>query len=105
MPGVVFWHCPNGAKRAYKEAAALKAMGLLAGVADLQISSPGATHCFLEIKSDTGELTEDQEQFLAAMERNGNRVAVVRSLDEALFVLAAWGVIKSGRDKFERSIP
>lgn len=43
-PGVVFWHCPNGAKRSAAEAAALKAMGLLAGVADLQISMPRRTH-------------------------------------------------------------
>jgi hypothetical protein len=52
---------------------------------------------YMEVKSPKGRLTEDQENFLAAMAANGNLTAVVRSLDEAADVLAAWGAIRRVR--------
>ena len=94
-PGVVFWHCPNGGKRAMAEAAQFGAMGVLAGVADLQLSIPGGKTCFMEIKARAGVLSEAQEGFLAAMDRNGHRTAVVRSLDEAMVTLRDWGAIRA----------
>lgn len=97
LPGVVFWHTPNGARRKPAEAAALKAMGLLAGVADLCISIPGAKFCFMEVKASHGRLSDEQEAFLAGMERNGHRTAVVRDLGEAMAFLRDWGAIRAVR--------
>jgi|JI10StandDraft_1071094.scaffolds.fasta_scaffold161050_2 hypothetical protein len=97
LPGVIYWHCPNGARRTHAEAAALKAMGMLAGVADFCFSMPGGRFAFIEVKTKTGALSEEQEAFLAGMERNGNRTAVVRSIDEAAFILSSWGVIRGAR--------
>lgn len=51
----------------------------------------------MEIKSCDGHLTEDQEEFLAAMDRHGHRTAVVRSLDEAMDYLRDWGAIRAVR--------
>ena len=72
-------------------------MGMLAGVSDLCISLPGSGMAFMEIKARAGRLSAEQEWFLSAMERNGHRVAVVRSLDDALGHLADWGAIRATR--------
>lgn len=94
VPGVIFWHVPNGMKAKPKDVAAMKRIGMRAGVVDLHISVPGVGMCFLEVKTDDGDLTEAQEAFLAGMAAHGHRTAVVRSLDEALHYLAAWGAIR-----------
>lgn len=94
-PGVVWWHCPNGGKRHVREAMKFRAMGVLAGVADLQLSIPGGKTCFMEIKGGSGVLSDAQELFLASMERNGHRTAVVRSLDDAMVTLRDWGAIRA----------
>lgn len=93
LPGVVFFHVENERKRDHKQQAAFKAMGGLAGVSDLVLAIPGGRICFMEVKAAT-DLSEAQEAFLAGMEAHGHRTAVVRSLDEAAFILAAWGAIR-----------
>ena len=96
-PGVRFWHTPNGGKRAKQEAAQFKLMGVKAGVSDLVISMPGGRTGYIEVKAPNGRLTEEQENFLAAMAANGNPTAVVRSLDEAVSILTNWGAIRKAR--------
>ena len=96
-PGVRFHHVPNGGLRSKREAARFKLMGVKPGVSDLVISMPEGRTGYMEIKSPKGRLTEDQENFLAAMAANGNLTAVVRSLDEAADILAAWGAIRRVR--------
>jgi hypothetical protein len=96
-PGVRFHHVPNGGLRSKREAARFKLMGVKPGVSDLVISMPEGRTGYMEVKSPKGRLTEDQENFLAAMAANGNLTAVVRSLDEAADVLAAWGAIRRVR--------
>lgn len=96
-PGVVFWHVPNGIKAKPKDVAAMKRIGMRAGVVDLHISVPGVGMCFLEVKTEDGDLTEAQEAFLAGMQSHGHRTAVVRSMDEALHYLASWGAIRGAR--------
>lgn len=93
-PSVRYWHVPNGGKRSKPEAARFKQMGVKAGVADLVISMPGCRTGYMEIKAANGRLTEEQENFLAAMAANGNLTAVVRSLDEAVSILTNWGAIR-----------
>jgi hypothetical protein len=96
-PGVRFHHVPNGGLRSKREAARFKLMGVKPGVSDLVISMPEGRTGYMEVKSPKGRLTEEQENFLAAMAANGNLTAVVRSLDEAADVLAAWGAIRRVR--------
>lgn len=96
VPGLVFWHCPNGAKRGAISAARLRAMGMLAGVPDLALSWPGHM-AFMEIKSGKGKIAQEQIAFLDAMRSHGHYTAVVRSLEEAISTLSAWGAIKRAR--------
>jgi len=93
-PGVVFWHCPNGGKRNVVEAKKLKGMGVLAGVADLQISIPGRMMVFLEIKGPKGRVEKSQIAFLDAMACNGHVAHIVRSVKAAEEILKFVGAIR-----------
>lgn len=95
-PRVFYWSTPNEGKRSYRNAAALKASGLTAGVPDLLILKSGQLHA-LELKAPGGRLTPSQRLVLAHMENCGAQTAVAHSLDEALFTLEFWGIIKRDR--------
>jgi hypothetical protein len=97
VPGVVWWHTPNGGKRSKREAVKFKRMGVLAGVPDLIISLPGARMAFLELKSRRGRLSEDQEAFLAGQEANGHYTGTARTLDEAARFLSDVGAIRAAK--------
>lgn len=55
-------HTPNGGKRAAKEAAKFKRMGVKPGVADICIRAKGKT-IWIEIKAIWGDLEPDQKTF------------------------------------------
>lgn len=97
-PGTFFWSTPNEGKRSYRNAAALKASGLTAGVPDLLILRAGQLHA-LELKAPGGRLTPSQRLVLAHMENCGAQTAVAHSLDEALVTLEFWGILKRDANK------
>lgn len=97
-PRVFFWHTPNEGKRGFVNAAALKAMGMTAGVPDLLILKAGALHA-LELKAPGGRLTPSQRLVMDRMEACGAQVAVAHSLDEALVTLEFWGILKRDATK------
>lgn len=88
-----FWHTPNEGKRGWVNAAALKAMGMTAGIPDLLILKDGKMYG-LELKSAKGILTPSQRLVMANLGSCGAEVAVARSLDEALVTLEVWGLLK-----------
>ncbi|WP_442894952.1 VRR-NUC domain-containing protein [Bradyrhizobium sp. AZCC 1578] len=92
-PRVFFWHTPNEGKRGWVNAAALKAMGMTAGVPDLLILKAGQLHA-LELKAPGGRLTPSQRLILERMESCGAQTAVAHSIDEALVTLEFWGILK-----------
>lgn len=92
-PDVMFWHCPNGEARSEGTGAKLLRMGVLAGVADINLLLPGPMPAFLELKGDKGSLSVDQRRFLEAAARLGCKTAVVRTPEEALAKLLEWGAI------------
>lgn len=77
-------HSPNGGKRNAIEAAKFKAMGVRAGFPDLILCvARGGYHgLFIELKTAKGRQTENQKYFQKALEMQGYRYKVVRSLDE-----------------------
>jgi hypothetical protein len=83
-------HVPNGGSRHVMEAIALKADGVTAGYPDLVIhAAPGRT-CFLEVKTETGRVSDAQTYFIADLKAYGFDVAVVRDLEGAKAVCEAW---------------
>lgn len=67
----------------------LKAEGLRPGASDLVLPSArgGYFGLFLEMKSGSGELSENQKQFLEGIERFGYFGAVAYGADEAIEIL------------------
>lgn len=58
--------------------------GLPSGFPDLLYIAEGPTTIFIEVKTDTGKLSKEQERFHAMLKRNGFPVCVARSAREAV---------------------
>jgi len=91
-----FWHVPNGGRRNKREAARLKRMGVLPGVADLAFIVEGRP-AFIELKVDRGKQSKDQLIFEARVVERGGLYRIVRSFDEALDVIDEWGIASKPR--------
>lgn len=92
-PDVLWWHCPNDAKRSPATAKRLQAMGMLAGVSDLILVHRGHVYG-LELKSAKGRATEAQMEFNSRMHTAGGHAVVCHDVDRALRVLEVWGLIR-----------
>ncbi len=92
-PGVFAFHPANGGYRKPIEAAVLKGLGVRAGVPDVIAVHKG--RCYgLELKAPGGRPTEAQLATIAAMEAAGAFCCVAESLDRALALLEAWGLLR-----------
>jgi hypothetical protein len=88
----VTWATPNAARRSPQMAAMMKAEGLRSGVPDVFMAMPrGEYHgLFLEFKSHTGRLTENQTVYVINLRSMGYQVEVVRSFDEARLIVVKY---------------
>lgn len=93
VPGLVWWHTPNGGYRSPWAAAEFKRAGVLPGVADLILLHEGRNHA-LELKTERGEPTKAQLKFIQNVCANGWKAAICRGLDPALDKLREWGLIQ-----------
>lgn len=101
-PGVFAFAVPNAAKRSVRLAAYLKAEGLRPGVPDVVIAQPVGRWpgMYLELKSENGVLSVDQEKSLQHLMRAGYACAVAYSIDEArdlieIYLRGIWDVTQS----------
>jgi hypothetical protein len=101
-PAARLFHPPNEGRRTPIEGARLRQMGLLPGLPDLGICWPVGKMGWLEVKSDSGRLSDAQRQCHADLQALGFPVAVVRSVDEALDCLRDWGAPLRARPWFLR---
>lgn len=74
---------PNGGNRDAKTGAYLKDEGVMAGVSDLIIMHDGRI-VFVEVKTDTGRQRPTQVAFQQAVEAEGHRYLIWRSLDDVI---------------------
>ena len=91
----VMFHCPNGGWRFKRSAGVLKAMGVLPGVSDLIFFWPERNALFLELKAAKRVMTPAQEKFAWQMKKCGFAVEWADNLDEALAILARYGLLTS----------
>ena len=87
-------HFPSGEHRDVRTAAKLKAMGVQRGWPDFTLFDPTGRLHALELKREGETLTDDQEDFQIWCIARGVPHSVSRSVDEALMVLDAWGVLR-----------
>lgn len=93
LPGVAWFHVPNGGSRTAAEAARFRAEGVVAGVPDLVIVAEGKA-LFLELKTRKGRVSAAQAEMHARLAAAGAPVAVCHGLDQALATLERWGVLR-----------
>ena len=93
VPGLVWWHTPNGGARSKTEGGIFKAMGVRAGVADFILVRQAKIYA-LELKAEGGRASESQLKFLSDIDAAGAHTAMPEGLDAALATLEAWGLIK-----------
>ncbi len=60
----------------------LTGVGALTGVADILGILPNGRFLAVEVKSQTGRISKDQQSFLEAIKQNKGVACVVRSLDD-----------------------
>jgi hypothetical protein len=77
----LLWAVPNGGTRHLREAAKLKATGLIAGVYDLHFFWRGKLHCF-ELKVNHNQLTPAQLAWGALVAQHGAKIYGIRTFEE-----------------------
>lgn len=77
---------PNGGFRAKKTAATMKAEGVKKGIPDIHCFVARAPYhsLYVEMKTETGDLSEDQELVIQALREEGHKVVVCRNLNSVI---------------------
>ena len=91
------WRCfghPDTLVAAIPNARAAGQAGLTRGLFDLLVIAPNLGVAFIELKTESGELSPDQETFMLALIRAGVAYAVCRGRDEPIRVLENWNVVR-----------
>ena len=84
------YHTPNGGKRDSFAASQMKALGVKRGVPDLILPvrvTGGHAGLVIEMKSEDGRVTAEQEHWLEHYSRDGWVTSVCRSAEEARVVI------------------
>ena len=88
---LLLYHVPNGGKRGKVEAARFKAMGVQRGVSDLclDVARSGYHGLRIEMKKISGDSrqSEEQRKWQEAVEAQGYKYAVCRSLEEFITIV------------------
>ena len=59
------------------------------GIPDLLFLGKNGFSAWIEVKTETGALRPEQENFLRMLKKNGHRAGIARSVDEALQIIGA----------------
>jgi hypothetical protein len=87
------FHCPNGGWRTAVEARIFQGLGVIAGIPDLLIVHRGQLFG-LELKAESGRVSETQAVCHKRLRDAGARVAVAVGVDQAVQQLTAWGLLR-----------
>jgi hypothetical protein len=97
----LMYHVPNGGKMTGAKGNQLKALGVVAGVPDLEFHFWKRTF-FLECKTPTGTVSRDQVKIHNILHEHGFRVFVFRSLQEFQDIIFA--IIEDKSPMFQRGL-
>ena len=93
-PGLYYLAIPNGGLRDISTARKLKAEGVRAGVADLQILMEQGRSAWIELKIKGGSLSPLQKDFRDVCRKLGHPWAMAKTVDDVAVFLAAIGAVK-----------
>jgi hypothetical protein len=97
-PDVIMRHVPNGEHRDPRTAAKLKAMGTLAGSADLEFhwcDGGGRRLLHLELKVAKRPPSHAQVVFAMRVRELGDGYHIARTIDEAISIIGGYGLIRA----------
>ena len=86
----IIYAVPNGGKRTLTEGAIKRFEGMTVGIPDLHIPVPrkGYASLYIEMKNGkAGRLSENQKDMIERLRSYGNKVEVVRTMDEFMAVV------------------
>lgn len=86
MPGVVAWAVPNNRE-------ARRTVGFKAGVSDVNAVHRGKFYA-MELKKDGGRPSQEQLEYIAAINIAGGYAFVAEGRDQAIACLEAWGLLR-----------
>lgn len=94
---LVAWPVPNGIyvqgsgeERAKRVRILKQRFQIRPGVSDIGVLLRGGIFGVLEVKSNDGDTTKEQDDFIALVRAMGGKAAVVRSVDEVRSAILAW---------------
>jgi len=93
-PGLYYLAIPNGGLRKIQVARKLKAEGVRAGVADLQILMEEGRSAWIELKIKGGSLSPVQKDFRDVCRALGHHWTMAKTVDEAKEFLTAIGAVR-----------
>ena len=91
---LLWWHVPNGAMVKPSARMYFARLGALSGMADLNLVLPDKSVAFMEVKQESGRLSEAQQAFQAKCALLGLKYQIVRSISDAEEVLRDWGALR-----------
>jgi hypothetical protein len=102
-PGI-WWTSIDHASRDRILNATRKARGVKPGIPDIIVLMRGSLYC-LELKTSTGRQSPEQKAVEAEILRAGGVYEVAHGIDEALYILEAWGALKPNAVKARPALP
>ena len=91
-PQVLAFHPANGGWRSLREAARFRWIGVVAGIPDIVVITPGGVAYFIEMKAAGGTLSPAQRHIHETLTALGSPPAICRSLDDVRRAFRAWGI-------------
>jgi hypothetical protein len=93
VSGLVFLHPANGGARSAIEGAILKSMGVVPGAPDLLLFHEARAYA-IELKADSGRVSDNQADMLRRLDQAGVTTAVAIGLDAAIQQLEQWQLLR-----------
>jgi hypothetical protein len=91
--GLVAIHVPNGGFRRPAEAKILAGLGVTKGTPDVLLWHTGRSYA-VELKSETGKVTDSQREMLNRLNEAGVTTAVCHGIDQAVTCLESWRLLR-----------
>jgi hypothetical protein len=85
---------PGSLVAAIPNAGSFGQSGLTKGLFDLLVVGPGFGVGFIELKTDTGKASPEQESFAAQLEWAKVPHAITHGRDEPIAILEQWGIVR-----------
>ena len=94
---IIFTHIPMGEKRDKATAGKLRAMGVNPGWPDFEILIPDGVTLRIEMKGETGKLSEPQKAFFQRAKALGHPCYIARSVNQLQEILEYNGIVLRAR--------